>query len=462
MILSFSVSNFRSIYSEQTFSLVSSKRVSGFHQNHESAIPKSKETVLKTAVIYGANGAGKSNLFKALRYMQEMVTESKGRSMQGTKRECFRFNSNAQTEPTMFDLQFIAGSQCYRYGFKVNDSKVLEEWLIKVGSKDQVLFERITSQNDEVVVELRKSMSTAEKEKKLQALATVGGPSNQLFLSTIYANLKNVDLTKDYSAVSDWFNNILKLIAPTESVAMLGHLLANNEDFLNFAGSFLKSSSTGVESLNPNKIELSEEELKNLLPASVVKEILNDLNVKNRSALVQMDDGNELIIERKKDNHFFRIKIQAMHKGSSGKETPLDLNEESDGTRRLLNLMPALHRLKTKDAVFFIDEIDRSMHPILVWKFLEYYLNFCDGGQRQIIVTTHETNLLHLDLLRRDEIWFAEKDENLETHFYSLTDFKVRNDLDIRKNYLQGRFGAIPFMGDLENLPALDANNGVV
>lgn len=460
MILSFSFSNFRSIYTEQTFSLVSSKRVSGQHKNHESPIPKSKETVLKTAVIYGANGAGKSNLFKALRYVQEMVTRSKGASTQNTNREYFKFNSPAQSEPSIFDLQFIAGSQRYRYGFKVNDSKILEEWLVKVGRKDQLLFERITSQDDEVIVEVKKSTSIVEKDKKIQALATVGGPSNQLFLSTINANLKSKDLAKDYSAVLEWFDKTLTLIAPTESAAMLGHQLANNEDFLNFAGDFLKSSSTGVESLNPNKSELSEDELRSLLPASIVTEMLNELNNKNESVLVQLGDGNELILERKKGNQFFKIKIQAIHKGGLGKETPLDLNEESDGTRRLLNLMPALHRLRTKDAVFFIDEIDRSMHPILVWKFLEYFLNSCDGGQRQIIVTTHDTNLLHLNLLRRDEIWFAEKDENLETHFYSLTDFKVRNDLDIRKNYLQGRFGAIPFMGDLENLPLTDTSYG--
>lgn len=460
MILSFSVSNFRSIYTEQTFSLVSSRRISGLHKSHESLIPKSKETVLKTAVIYGANGAGKSNLFKALRYMQEMVVDSKGRSTQGTNREYFKFNSHAESEPTMFDLQFIAGSQRYRYGFKVNDSKVLEEWFIKVGRKNVVLFERITSQGDEVIVEVKKSKSIAEKEKKLLALATVGGPSNQLFLSTVNANLKNKDLEKDYSTVIDWFNKTLTLIAPNESAAMLGHQLANNEDFLEFAGNFLKSSSTGIESLHPNKSELSEDDLKSLLPASVVTEILNDLNINHQASIIQLADGNEIILERKKGNQFYRIKIQAIHKGGSGSETPLDLTDESDGTRRLLNLMPALHRLRTKDAVYFIDEIDRSMHPILVWKFLEYFLNSCDGGQRQIIVTTHETSLLHLDLLRRDEIWFAEKDENLETHFYSLTDFKVRNDLDIRKNYLQGRFGAIPFMGDLDNLPVVNTNYG--
>jgi len=118
----------------------------------------------------------------------------------------------------------------------------------------------------------------------------------------------------------------------------------------------------------------------------------------------------------------------------------------------LLNLLPALYHLRTSTAVYFIDEIDRSMHPELVWKFLEFFLKMCESGQRQIIVTTHESNLLDLDLLRRDEIWFAEKDQSGSTHLYSLADFKVRKDLEIRKHYLQGRFGAVPFLGNLDRL----------
>ena len=107
---------------------------------------------------------------------------------------------------------------------------------------------------------------------------------------------------------------------------------------------------------------------------------------------------------------------------------------------------------RKQTAVFFIDEIDRSLHPILVWNFLDFFLKSCEGEQRQIIVTTHESNLLDLDLLRRDEIWFAEKNQEGATHLYSLADFKVRKDLEIRKHYLHGRFGAVPFLGNLDRL----------
>ena len=137
---------------------------------------------------------------------------------------------------------------------------------------------------------------------------------------------------------------------------------------------------------------------------------------------------------------------------------PFELSDESDGTRRLLNLMPALHRLHTDATVFFIDEIDRSLHPNLVWEFIHYFLKSSNRTRAQVIVTTHESSLLDLELLRRDEIWFAEKDSMSATRLYGLTDFNVRKDLEIRKHYLSGRFGAVPFLGDVERLLADEAH----
>ena len=158
------------------------------------------------------------------------------------------------------------------------------------------------------------------------------------------------------------------------------------------------------------------------------------------------------MIDKAGENRFYKIAIQALHKLPSGGTFPIELNEESDGTRRLLDFIPALHQVKKNDSVYVIDEIDRSMHPILVWKFLDFFLRSCTSSNSQIIVTTHESNLLDLELLRRDEIWFVEKDQNLSSHIYSLSDFRVRTDQAIQKHYLSGRFGAIPFLGKLENI----------
>lgn len=142
MIVSFSVSNFRSFQSEETFSLVASNRLAGSHEDHAIPIPGSKERVLRTAVLYGANGAGKSNLFKALRYLRSAALKARERNS-GTGREAFRFGG-VDGELSSFDLQFIAGEKLFRFGLKLNDQRITEEWLLEIdGSREKTLYERI-------------------------------------------------------------------------------------------------------------------------------------------------------------------------------------------------------------------------------------------------------------------------------------------------------------------------------
>jgi AAA15 family ATPase/GTPase len=451
MIVSFSVSNFRSFWSEETFSLVASNRLAGSHDEHALPIPNSSERVLRTAVLYGANGAGKSNLFKALRYLKMVALRPRKKSS-GTRREAFRFGNRAD-EASSFDLQFIAEGKLYRFGFKVDDQRILEEWLVRVeGSRQRTLYGRTTSEGGRVTIEAQGLKSEGEK---LKALATVGGPQNQSFLATINATLDGSEIGDELRGVLSWFKGGLHLIEPDSSFAALGHSLTKDSDFARFAGEFLKASSTGVDHLDVSKKEITEDELRSLLPESLVSILLKDVREEeDGTALFPMGDGNELLIERTDKNRYYRITIQAAHEHVAGRVIPLELREESDGTRRLLNLLPALHRLRTSSGVYFIDEIDRSLHPILVRNFLDFFLQSCTAGQCQVIVTTHESNLLDLDLLRRDEIWFAEKDQDAATRLYSMSDFKVRKDLEIRKHYLQGRFGAIPFLGSLDRLCA--------
>lgn len=447
MIVSFSVENFRSFAGEETFSLVASNRFGGHHDGHLVPIPGIEEKALRTAVLYGANGAGKSNLFKSLTYMRTMALFTRKKNS-GTGRESFRFSEEID-KTTSFDLQFIAGEKLYRFGFKVDDQRILEEWLIKVESgREKELFERITDSNGKVTIEAKGFRSEGEK---LNALVTVGGPQNQTFLSTIRATLDTSEYGDDIAAVLDWFDCTLTLIRPDAKYRDLGHHLTNDKDFLRFASDFLKSSSTGIDHLTSIKKEISEDQIRSLLTEDLLSEVITDLE-EDGMAVVPLGEGKEVLVERAGENHYFLLTIQAAHEHQDGEMIPLDLSEESDGTKRLLHLIPALHHLRTSGGVFVIDEIDRSMHPKLSWKFLEFFLKCCEGEQRQVIVTTHESNLLDLDLLRRDEIWFAEKDKSGATRLYSLADFKIRKDLEIRKHYLQGRFGAIPFLGNLDRL----------
>jgi len=451
MLVSFSVSNYRSFSEEETFSLVASKRLSGSHESHTMPIPNSDEHVLKAAVLYGANGAGKSNLFRALQYFCSIATETLPKN-KSTGRDPFAFNSR-EGEPSVFDMLFIADNKLYRLGFKVGNESIAEEWLIEViGKKEKVLYERVTDEEGNVKVDARGLITTIQTEgssvknpKKIKALATLGGPVNQSFIASILANLNKKDYGSELAHIYNWLGTDLILISPEQSFSSLPTLLSRDSNFCDFASEFLNSSATGVSSLTVDKNEISKEEL----IASIPSESLDD-DEKNIS--FRLGDGHELAVEKGDEQHYYRVKVKANHSPLEGENGSLDLSEESDGTKRLLNLMPALHLLRHGTAAFFIDEVDRSMHPMLVRKFLEFFLHSCKGDQRQIIVTTHESNLLDLELLRRDEIWFVEKDSKESTRLYSLADFKVRKDLEIRKHYLQGRFGAVPFLGNLDSL----------
>jgi AAA15 family ATPase/GTPase len=429
VVVTFSISNFRSFLTEETLSLVASGRLSGSHENHTLPIPDSNERVLRTAVLYGANGAGKSNVLKALTYLQAMALRVPERSA-GTGREAFRF-ADVRTKPSVLDLQFIANGKLYRYGIKVDAEHVREEWLIQVrGSRENVIFERALNENGDVVVEFG---SVGRPSEKLTSLAGAGGRGNHTFLAFAFASLeKSRDLGEEIKDVLEWFEDShLTIIGPTQRLTKLPLLLAGNPELLAFNNAFLRAVSTGVDCLTVEKSALTEQE---------VSRLATRIGRASEEHQVDLETGT-----------IYEYKVGAVHCHQPGQAEVLDLSEESDGTRRLLDLTPALFRLQNTPAVFCIDEIDRSLHPQLVRKYVEFFLESCPGN-RQLIMTTHESNLLDQDLLRRDEIWFVEKDQAGASRMYSLLDFKVRKDLEIRKGYLQGRFGAVPFLGDVDRL----------
>lgn len=446
MLVSFSVSNFRSFDGEQTFSLVASKRLSSAHEGHTATIPNSDDRVLRTGVIYGANGAGKSNLFKALRLLKTIATTTRNKEAP-IRREAFRLRAGP-AKPTILDLQFIVNNELYRYGVKLDDSQVLEEWLARIShGTEHVVYERMAGPNGEARVQLGKA-STAND--KFKALALIGGPRNQSFLETAYSTLEFSDIPPEIVAVYYWFLVFLHLISPQQSDRNLSRILATDPKLLDFASQFLKSSSTGIDHLAVISTPLTEEEFESLVDDELMPDRLSI--AEGESCEQPLSGGDVIRVQRESGLRYSRLKVEAAHLTESGDVAPLDLHQESDGTRRLLQLIPALHTLRQREGIYFIDEVDRSLHPMLVRNFLEFFLNSCEDGHRQLIMTTHESSLLDQDLLRRDEIWFAEKDTAGATSLYSLLDFKVRNDLEIRKHYLQGRFGAVPFLGDARRL----------
>ncbi len=164
--------------------------------------------------------------------------------------------------------------------------------------------------------------------------------------------------------------------------------------------------------------------------------------VNNETSSVIVKDNGKLIVK----------KAISFHKDNMGKDTPFLISEESDGTQRLIDFIPAFYNLLQQDYTYLIDEIDRSLHPSLLCAMICKIMAE-KGTKGQLIFTSHESNLLDLEIFRQDEIWFVEKDNKFgDTKMYSLSEFKPRYDLDIRKGYLKGRFGAIPFLAKLNDL----------
>ena len=446
MILSFSVSNYRSFQSEQTLSLISSGRLAARHPEHTLAIPSSPERVLRAGVIYGANGAGKSNLFKAIRYLRALAIRSRPKNSP-LGRTSFRLADDSQSDSTL-DLQFIEDQHVYRYGVTIDDQKVIEEWLVKISKgKEQVLFERKTGSNGETGIVLGGKLRAGTK---LKSLGVVGAPANQTFLAFARTALERGDLPADILRVHHWFMR-LQTISPDDRPTPIGLSLSEDQSFQKFAGGFLKGSGTGIDSLTISKDQITEEELRNRFPEEFLENVRGSdefISEDTQRMVIGNSSGEEFLLDPKSPSHIFRLEIKASHLVNE-KPYELLMSDESDGTRRLLDLLPTLHDTG-KSAVYVIDEIDRSLHPLLVREFLNSFLSSAPGSSRQLVITTHDVTLLDLELLRRDEIWFADKDKNTSaTCLYSLADYKVRNDLDIDKHYLQGRFGGVPLIANL-------------
>jgi AAA15 family ATPase/GTPase len=404
--------------------------------NRIAELPDTDEDILTTVALYGANGAGKSNLVSAMRFVEKLVLSGTEPGERIPYRP-FVFDESTPSQAMTFDLQLLAGGSVFRYGFSCDDKTVHEEWLgVYDGKRERQLFNRHTDKDGAVEVKLA-SKPLLSDAKKIKALAEVGARSNQLFLAEI-VNLDDPEAQGSFLRhIVEWFAETIHIVSPDFPVARLPRLIAKDASFVTFASQFLSGSSTGISKLRVN-IDKAPEEMKRLW---------DTLSMDTEKDFVIGTDEGELFIDSD-DNNTVKIRRVSAEHG----QYILPLHEESDGSRRLLNLLPLLYKMKEKGAVIVIDELERSLHPILAHKFIEFFQQSVESAPSQLVFTTHETTLLDPDILRRDSIWFTEKDQAGATSLYSLSDFKVRKDLKLRKHYLQGRFGAVPFLGGIDRL----------
>ncbi len=449
MLINFSVENYRSFGAEQTLNLIANK-ADKEHPGHCVKIAETGQNVLRTALLYGANASGKSNLVKAMDFARDMILTGVP-SSRGIYRERFLF-SNDPEKPSSFEFRFMVGDQIFVYGFSVTAKEVKEEWLSATNEKGKE-FDIFTRLGNDITFESLKKIGASGTVTwdVLKALSQLGTRPNQLLLNKI------VDLDVDHRGkllekVVWWFSDCLTIVEPDSSFSPMLKLLDQDQDFRHFVSEFLSCVSTGIGDIQIEQTNIDTDGLP--------KQIIEDLHSASVDEIA-LGPHISLSLDPEDPATVVRRNLTSMHTVRDSTHL-LAFNEESDGTQRLLHLLPALYYLKKECRVFVIDELDRSLHPLLSYQFLKFFVQSCPGACKQLILTTHEAHLLDLDLIRRDEIWFAEKDDSQQTQLHSLVDMKVRKDLRIEKGYLHGRFGGIPFIGGMDKLKDLiECSDGV-
>jgi AAA15 family ATPase/GTPase len=401
-------------------------------------------------VLYGANAAGKSNFVQALDILRRLVRYGIPHGNHAPFLP-FRLDHKTQEKPTSFELQFLEGNMVFRYGVCYDTDRIHEELLsVYQNEKERNLFYRTTKEDGTVDVKLGVAAKGKNSSPKIKALAKIGARKNQLFLAEI-VNLDNPDARGLHLQLAiQWFTCTLSVIPADAPFERLARTIDEDKEFAQFAVEFLRDADTGIADLNVNINEIQISKISEKLPQPLLQMLVN--LQQNQSLTLPGPSGGEMSVAGAKKDTIEVREITTLHGLSSGKKVQFPIAAESDGTQRLLNLLPALYYLLGEGGVFVIDELERSMHPILAKKFIEFFKKVGHKTKSQLIFTTHESTLLDLDLMRRDGIWFVEKDKEGATHLHSLADFKVRSDLNIEKGYLTGRFGAIPFLGGIDRL----------
>lgn len=434
MLIEFSVSNYRSFKDEVTLSMVASSLKARNAELNENNLFDAHRGVklLTSAAIYGANASGKSNLIGAIHFMAGFVRNSHMSSdpTGGIDVEPFRLSTQTEAESSSFEIIFVTEGKRYRYGFEVTRERVEAEWLyVAPKVRESRLFER-----DEDRINLGDKFKGEGRD-----LIERTRP-NALFLSVV-AQFDG----ETAQEVLSWFRSLgiaTSLSHLNMGMRMFTENMLGDEESAQAIGSLVKRLDLGIDHLEIEKRVSSPE-----LPDEAPEEL--------RTAL---EPFLKLVGEQEQTT------VQTIHRKVDDEGRPVESElfyldrHESEGTKKLFSLSgPLIDTLKNGD-VLIVDELDARLHPLLTREIVRL---FNDPEQNrnnaQLVFVIQDTNLLDNQLLRRDQIWFVEKDRQGASYLYSLAEFKVRNDATYEKDYIQGRYGAIPFLGGMRH-PLLEQN----
>ena len=425
MLIDFSIQNFRSIKEELTLSMVSASSKELQATNTLSALDN-KLTLVRSAAIYGPNASGKTNLIKAIQTLRRIVLRSaqlqRGDEIGVTP---YLFDIDTSQSPTKFVIAFINDDIRYEYGFVTTNEQVLEEWLFAYpkGRPQKWIDRKFDQQTGQY------QWGNMEKLAGTKQLWQEATRSNALFLSTAI-QLNNSQL----KPVFDWFKLKLKVITGNLVPRFTIDLCIDKQHRPQIVN-FLKAADFHISDL------LIESE------AVDISTLLEDMPLSIRDQLAErFKDVNETEIKRHD--------IKTLHIGPTGGQFLLPMDEESAGTRKFFAFAGPWLDTLDNGYVLVIDELNDNLHPHLVKFMIQmFHDNALNDKNAQVIFTTHETSILDQTLLRRDQIWFVDKDDYNATSLYPLSDFSPRKNIEnLEKNYLQGRYGAVPYFRSVANL----------
>lgn len=437
MIIRFGVENYNSFKEQQIFSMAAGK-----HTRHSShCINVDGKRLLKSSFFFGANASGKSNFVRALDFMRR-ITLMGIKSMRYNDR-FFRIDPTFKEKPGVFQIDFIAEQTIFSYGFAIDylSHEFCAEWLYRLDSaeKETCIFER------EIGRPITSNLGLKEKsEPALRFQIYCEDLNTDELLLNVIGN-KKIDKNSplyDFVIAYQWFKNII-VVYPDSHARNKNDFFLNPTFTTNSMADMLRDFDTGIEEITKGK-QLAEKAF-DFLPDKIKKNILNDIE---RDMVTKLQNGYHCGIEI--GNYQFEISIEngeimaekiLLNHGNSA--DLFELSDESDGTMRLFDLIP-LYELGKKGKIIVIDELDRSFHSKLTEEYIKRFFEITKEKSCQLICTTHDLNLMNLQLLRQDEIWFVERETDHSTRIYSLSDYKQRFDKNILNDYLIGRYGAIP------------------
>jgi AAA15 family ATPase/GTPase len=425
MFIEFTVSNFRSFKDPTTLSMVAAKikaRDQNINENNTIVINENL-TLLTSSAIYGANASGKSNLIKAMSFMKKLVLTSSKESLvnEPIRVNPFRLSTATESKPSLFQIIFLLDNTKYRYGFEANSKEIVSEWLFAASPlKESRLFTR-----DELGIHVSRNFKEGRGlENKTRA--------NALFLSV--SAQWNGEISKK---ILGWFNN-LKVISGLNDSSFKNFTIQQFEQGNLREGiiNLVKSLDLAITDITSKKIE--DDKVKMYFPENIPPAIF-------QAAI--------------KDLESEKVLLQTEHKKFNEAGLPISneyfnlRTEESDGTEKLFYMSGPILDVLANGSILFIDEMEARLHPLITQKLICLFNSIDTNPKRaQIIFTTHDTNLLSNKIFRRDQIWFIEKDRFGCSHLYSLSELKVRNDASFEKDYIEGRYGAIPFLGNIQTI----------